>query len=568
MFFAALAPARAEVKVEVVVQGIEGRLLDNVMARLRIYLLSRNSDLNAAELRRLHRLAATDIKSALIPFGYYDARVSGSLTAVDSGWRAAYQVEPGEPVILVKRSVSVIGEGSGLPELQNPEELIPLDVGDELVQQSYEEGKKQLLRRARSIGFLDASYPVHAIRIDRLKKAAEIDLVLDTGPRYRFGTISSDQQVISGDLLKRFLTFETGDYYYPRYLQELQRDLYRADFFSSVVVSADTNNPEGLDIPVTIAVEPLEHYNRYGFGVGYASDTWAYIRLEWFNRLLNQYGHRGSSSLLVGQQQSHCMFSYFIPVADPRYNTISANARWNREQWEGIVTNSLSGGLNYEFSTREHQFGLSLVALNEDYRVGDTKGSSGLIMPGIHGSWAIANDIVATENGLRASVEITGASQNLASDATFLKARADGTLILSPLKGWRLIGRGSIGAILVDSIDDIPPSLRFFAGGEKSVRGYRYRTLGPEDDSQTVVGGKYLLTGSIEIERSFSEYWRGAVFYDVGNALEDPTIDLAHGVGFGVGLALPFGQARLDLAYPINDEGTAQYVFFRVGTDL
>ncbi len=351
-------------------------------------------------------------------------------------------------------------------------------------------------------------------------------------------------------------------------MHSLQRDLNRTDYFSSVIVEADTANPDGLFVPVKIRLEPLEFRNRYSFGVGYATDTRAHVRFDWYNRLLNKSGHRVNTSILLGEQESHFLVNYRIPVADPRHNTLSLNALWNHESWDDTTTNSYSGGVGFEYLTPRHQLGISLEALNEDYRVGETKGSSELLMPGIQGSWVLADDIINTENGLRSSVSLVGASENILSDATFLKVRGDGTLILTPMVNYRLIGRGSIGAILVDSVNDIPPSLRFYAGGQKSVRGYRYRTLGPEDGAGSVIGGKYLLTGSIELERSFSQLWRGAVFYDVGNAMNDFSVDLAHGAGVGVGLALPFGQARLEFAYPLNDEGSSQFVFLSVGADL
>jgi translocation and assembly module TamA len=113
-----------------------------------------------------------------------------------------------------------------------------------------------------------------------------------------------------------------------------------------------------------------------------------------------------------------------------------------------------------------------------------------------------------------------------------------------------------------------PPSLRFYAGGEKSVRGYKYKTLGPEDSSGNIVGGRYLLTGSIAWERQIADLWRVSAFYDIGNAMDNWSKDLAQGIGVGVGLVLPFGHATLELAYPLDDQGTAQYLFIRVGTDL
>lgn len=538
------------------------------MARLRINRFSENSELNETEIRRLHRLAESDIKAALAPFGYYSITVESELQKSDAGWQAIYHIIVGDPVILDSMSISIVGEGADLAELLNAERFFDLEKGSALRQAKYETGKRDLLRHTRALGFLDAVYTVHEIRIDRTAYLAEIELVLDTRQRYLFGEVSTDQQVISDELLARFVPFEQGDWFIPRELQELQRDLYRTDYFGQVLVKGDTNNTDGKYVPVSIELEPLDAYNRYSFGIGYATDTKAHLRFEWMNRLLNQSGHRLNTSFMVGEQESHCVVNYRIPVADPRFNTVAGSALWNRELWEDTVTNMYSGGLSYEYMTTKRFYGVSLEMLSEDYRIGDTTGESELLMPRVKGSWAFADSVINTENGMRTSVEVHGASEEFVSDASFLSIRADGRLIVTPISSWRLIGRGSLGYTLVDSIDDIPPSQRFYAGGERSVRGYRYRTLGPEDEDGNVIGGTYMLTGSIELEKSLSELWRVAAFYDTGNAMDDFTVDFAHGVGVGVGLALPFGQARLDLAYPLREMGNAQYVFITVGTDL
>jgi translocation and assembly module TamA len=383
-----------------------------------------------------------------------------------------------------------------------------------------------------------------------------------------FGETTSDKDIISDELLQRFLPWESGGYFDGRKLHDLQRDLNRTDYFSFVTVEADTSDLGERHIPVNVTLVPPKTYNRYSFGVGYATDTRAHVRFEWQNKLVNKRGHRFKSSFLVGEQESYCVLNYGIPVADPRYNSLGLNGLWNREEWEDTITSSLSAGVVYEYLTDIHHVGVSLEALDEDYRVGDTKGDSQLLIPGIQGSWALADSVVNTENGLRTSIRISGASEEFLSDANFLKIRADGRLILTPVEKWRLIGRGTVGTILVNSINDIPPSQRFYAGGQNSVRGYRYRTLGPTDSSGTVIGGEYMITGSIEFERRLTELWRVVGFYDIGNAMIDPDVELAHGVGVGVGLALPFGQVRLEAAYPLNDAGSPQYVYLNVGADL
>ena len=537
------------------------------MARLRINVYSQDSDLTEAEILRLHQLSKQDIKSALAPYGFYSPDITATLTRDEDLWSAHYLVDAGRPVIIESVSVSIVGEGAEF-SAQFMEETPVMVQGDVLNQRVYEEEKRRLLRKAITLGFLDAAYRRHEIRIDRPAYRADIELELDTGPRYYFGEIRVDQDIITEELFFRFIEFDQDDYFSTRRLQELQRDLYRSDYFSSVVIEGDIEAADDLQVPVDISVEPLKAYNRFSFGLGYSTDIRAYARFEWLNRLLNRWGHRLFSSVQYGELERYVNLNYTVPVVDPRYNALTASGMWQKKSWEDTDTELYTTGLLYEYSTPEHYYGVSLGYLNEDYQVGETSGKSQLLMPGILWSWALADDIVTTRHGIRALIELKGAHESLGSDASFAKVKAEGKAIITPIETYRVIGRGSIGTILVDSIDSLPPSIRFYAGGQKSVRGYKYRTLGPTDRSGAVIGGKILLTGGIECEKQFTDNWRGVVFYDAGNAMDDINVDLAHGVGAGVGLVLPFGQARLEFAYPLNDEGEAQYVYLSVGADL
>lgn len=549
------------------VEGVRGRLLENVLARLRINVYSKDSDLTETEILRLHQLSEQDIKSALAPYGFYSPEITGTLTQDEDLWSASYFIDPGQPVIIDSVAISVVGLGAEFAD-EFIAETPAMKKGDVLNQRVYEEEKRRILRRAAAFGFLDAEYLLHEIRIDRPSYTADIELQLDTGNRYHFGEIRVDQDIITEDLFFKFIEFDQDDYFSTRRLQELQRDLYRSDYFGSVVIEGDIEAAKRLRVPVDITVEPLKAYNRFSFGLGYSTDIRAYARFEWLNRLLNRWGHRLFSSVQYGELERYVTLNYTIPVVDPRYNALTGSGIWQKKSWEDTDTELYSTGLLYEYSTPEHYYGVSLEYLNEDYRVGDTTGESQLLMPGVLWTWALADDIVTTRHGIRALIELKGAEENFGSDASFAKLKAEGKAIITPVDTIRVIGRGSIGTIQVDSIDSIPPSIRFYAGGQKSVRGYKYRTLGPTDSSGAVIGGKILLTGGVECEKQFSENWRGVVFYDAGNAMNDINVDLAHGIGAGIGVVLPFGQARLEFAYPLNDEGEAQYVYLSVGADL
>ncbi len=554
--------------LEVTVTGVTGKLHENIMSGLRINLFRQNIDLNESEILRLHRLAPQDITSTLAAYGFHLPTVDATLTSTRIGWRAAYHVHPGKQVYITNLSVTIVGDGSTVDALRNLSQEIALKEGAPLNHPLYEQEKRRLLREVRSRGYLQAAYTVQEIRIDRLKQSAEIELVLDTGPLHRFGEIVSEQNVIEEDLFYRFVPFKKGDEFDPALLHQLQRDLYRTDFFSQVSVNPRIHDQDAAYIPIIISAQPLPGTSTTAIGLGYATDTGANIRVNYHNRLLNRKGHSAFSSLMLGSQASSFHVNYRVPGADPRFASITGSGSYNRELWQDTETQRLAAGAVYEFQKPTSSRAISILGFGEEYSIGSSSARGQFFMPGLHWSQAITDNAINTTNGFRASFDLEGANSDLFSDASFVKLRLNGQGIVSPFENWRLIGRGSIGSILVDSINDLPPSLRFYAGGEKSVRGYKYKTLGPEDSSGNIVGGRYLLTGSIAWERQISDLWRVSAFYDIGNAMDNWSKGLVQGIGVGVGLVLPFGHATLELAYPLDDQGTAQYLFIRVGTDL
>ncbi len=444
----------------------------------------------------------------------------------------------------------------------------PLKVGDVLDQRQYEQGKKQLVRAALKMGFLTARFSRHELRINREEKAGEIDLSLDTGPRFLFGITTSDQEIIKPELLARYLPYEVGDPWSPAKISELQKVLYETDFFNRVSVRGDIEQARDLQIPVQVELETPKHLNRYSFGLGYATDTGARTQLEWRNRLLNRSGHKARGTLQIAESENTFSFRYDMPRGNPRYDRYLLGATYHDKSWEDTQTRLLATGLTLDHTGPVFRYGGSIEVRDEQYDVGATSGSSSLLMPGASLGLIWADNLLHTKNGLQVTVNVNGATETVGSDATFLQVTGTSKLILTPFASWRLIGRGTLGATQVDAIDDLPPSLRFYAGGDQSVRGFGYKELGTRDSSGTVVGGRYLVVGSAELERIINERWSLATFLDVGNAIDDLTIDLEQGAGFGLRFRLPFGQVRLDLATALSESGNPVRLHFSVGGDL
>ncbi|MCP4342361.1 MAG: outer membrane protein assembly factor [Desulfobulbaceae bacterium] len=558
----------SEVQVNVTVTGVDEPIYENVMARLAINLHKDNERLGANAIRRLHRQAEADIQSALAPFGYYNPVIKSNLGQEGDVFNAEYTIDTGPPVIVHSVLVEVSGSGENNKQLLTAESNFPLSNGDVLDQSLYELGKKKLMYAALSEGFLDATFTKRALRINRETNSADVTLVLDSGQQYLFGEISSTQEVLNQDLLDRYLPFSKGQPYNPAKLFELQSSLYRTDYFSRVTVVGQTDDAQDLNVPVEIKLTPPKYLNKYSFGVGYATDTGIRGKIDWSNRLLNSRGHKISGSLQLAEYENLVSLSYDIPRGNPRYNKQVHRLTYQDKEWDDTETQLFTAAVIYEYSGPRFNLSGGLEYRDEVYDIGNTSGDSTLLVPALTAGMVFADDILHTKDGLQASVSLLGSLDGPISDASFLQGTVNGKAIISPIEDWRLIGRGSLGSTLVNSIDSLPPSLRFYTGGDSTIRGYKFKSIGTEDSAGEVIGGRYLVVGSIELERVVTELWSLAAFWDVGTATDDLSLDFSQGVGGGVRLRLPFGQIRLDIASAITEDGNPLRVHLNVGGDL
>ncbi len=103
--------------------------------------------------------------------------------------------------------------------------------------------------------------------------------------------------------------------------------------------------------------------------------------------------------------------------------------------------------------------------------------------------------------------------------------------------------------MIADSRNGIPSSFLFRTGGDTTVRGYAFQSLGVQQ-GEAIVGGRYLAVASVEITRWIGENWGLAAFVDAGNATDSlHDFHLAPGYGIGGRLRTPIGPFRVDVAY-------------------
>src|SRR5690606_31690692 len=227
---------------------------------------------------------------ALKPLGYYEPEVVASFEPRGADWRVNIAVTPGEPVRLRELKIAIEGPGADDPVFDGIRGQTALREGMRLHHGAYEQVKGELTRVAASTGYLAARMANNEMLVDPVSRVAGIRLVLDTGPRYSFGTVQIDQDVVRPELMQRFVRFREGEPYSANQLLRTQFALDDSLYFSRVDVTPGDPDPDTLTVPVTISAAKSRPV--LSLGSGYGTDTKVRGTLGWTDSRVNDRGHR------------------------------------------------------------------------------------------------------------------------------------------------------------------------------------------------------------------------------------------------------------------------------------
>ena len=560
--------------VDVRVLGLEGEPLKNVNSALALPQgVVKEGAVDRLWLDYFTRQAESKVRSALEPFGYYGSHVTTELEDKKEGgyYTLLVTVTAGEATRLAEVVVTILGAGAAEPLLLEKIAAFPLRTGDQLLHESYEQSKSQLLAASRELGYLDAHFSTNEIRVDPKTASARIHLVLATGPRYLFGTTTiTGATYYPDELLRRYISFSAGEPFSFKAVGKTQFNFASSPYFKSVTVVPDKEAATAQQVPVVITVQPAPR-RILRPGIGYGTDTGARASVGFKHLSLFAPGNTFNSEIAVAERLQGIGSAYSIPSSQniDTFSTIQLNLQ--REVINDTVSKLAFLEPSRTTGFGENSFGTVYMRLMyEEYSVGLEDNSSSMLLPGLRFSQHGYDDLIKPTKGWHYSLETRGAYQGIISDATFIQFIAESGVII-PLP-WRLTLNSRVkGAttLINDPFSDVPSSLRFFAGGDNSVRGYAYKSLGPRDTTGDVVGGKHQLQGSIELQRAIFAKWTVSLFYDAGNAFNDTSsIKLHQGAGFGLHYLTAIGAINLSLARQISVPDPHFRIHFTIGFQL
>jgi translocation and assembly module TamA len=554
----------ATASADVNVTGVDGPVAANVLAYLD--LDDEPCDAPRWRVEQQYRAAPARIRNALQAFGYYEPRVAPALDQDETCWHARFEIELGEAVHLRAVDVRLTGEAERDPAFAAALAGAGLAAGAVLNHGAYEQLKRRWADLARERGFAEAELVSNRIDVYPDEHAADVTLLFASGPRYSFGPTEVTQSVLTDQLAASYLTFREGEPYDARQLVDAYAALANSGYFRTIDLRPLAHDTATRTIPIAVTLTSAAR-TQTSYGVGFSTDTGPRFRFGRNNTRFNERGHQFGVNAQLSPVVSEVTANYRMPIRS-RTEWLNFDVGVEREDTETAESDRLELGARRVHERRGDWTRTELLSLRvEDFVVADQASRARLLMPGIDWTRIRADNEIRPTMGSRLSLELRAANDALVSDTDFVQAVAQGKWIWSLPRGRRVLVRGQVGATAKRNFEELPASVRFFAGGDNSVRGYDFEALGPLGADGKVIGGSSLAVGSFELEQPLRDRWSLAFFVDSGNAFEGSRIDAQTGAGIGGRWQSPLGPIRIDLAKALDSEREWR-VHVSLGPDL
>ena len=580
--FLAAGAARAAVVQRVDIVGLDEAMTQNV--RLSLSLVEAiGQDVSGRRMSYLVREAEDETREALAPFGYYSPTIEVKRDRDDQV--VTITVDPGEPVRVRGFKVAIDGEAADDDYMRAELDAFLPKPGAPFDSTLYDAGKTRITRRLAERGYFDAALAEHRVEVTRADHAADIDLRWTSGARFDMGHVTfveEPAQPIDPRLLDKLVYWEEGSYYHQGRLDRLRTALADLDYFSGIDIEAKPAEA-GADkrVPVTVTLTPAKR-SIYTYGLSYGTESGPGARLGLERRYLNSRGHKALAQVDWAQKRKTLTLQYRIPAFAWIDGWYTASLQFADEQTDYIDTRraelvaSRSGQVNRNLTANASLHVLRerwayALAANGGAPVVDYRYAS-FVFPALSAQYVDVDDRMFPRRGGSLNLELRGGLQGAGSDANFSQTHATANWFLGLGPTDRLLLRGEIGHTFTNALVDMPPSLRFYAGGARSIRGYGEREVSPRvvtDHGFFSIGAKNVIAASAEYERYFGGGpWGAAAFVDSGNAFNGSLADWRSGVGVGVRWRSPVGPVRIDVARGLDHPDSKFQVYLSIGAQL
>ena len=521
------------------------------------------------------------IQAFYLDRGFPDARVRSfdvQLNAQQDEVRVIVDITEGEPIQV--EGIELTGFDV-LPEtqLRTLRESLPLQPGRPLDRQLAVASRERALNVLKDEGFPYAT--VAMTSQDVSPKRQRILLAATPGTLAHFGEVDiRGERSVGENVIRRQLTFKTGDRYTRQQLRDSQRRLYGLELFEFAnIESLEDTDVMAAEVPVRVTVAEGDH-QKVTTGLGYGSEEKARARLRWDHaNFLGGARHAGfegrwsslSRGVRVDYTEPYVLSRRFSlrfegqawQAREPVYaqDTIGGRAIFRHQTNE---QNSWSVSLINEFqessiepeALTDFTVRNNLIALGLDPRTGEARGTLGAIAFDINRN--TTNNLLDAQRGYHVSAHLEQAGRLMWGSYNYWSAQGEVRHYLPIADAFVFANRLNIGAIAPQGNEDqnVPFHKRLFLGGATSIRGWGRYEVSPLSGFGFPIGGLSMVEGSSEVRFPVWGKLGGVMFFDYGNVwAEELTFDLSelrYSVWPGLRYLTPIGPARIDLGYQVN----------------
>ena len=553
------APGRARENYSLRIEA-PARIADAIRARTYVGRWQRRADYDPIQFEGLRERLPDEVSAILRAEGYFGGTVeisgdaSGLTVTVSAGARTT--VNRVELRVTGAAQADRKASENALARWRLPE-------GSFFDTETWQAGKRGLIDALHQEGYLRARLVASEARIDPVRTTASLSVEVDSGPRIAFGELQVDGlERYPRHVVDNLRTFAPGDPYTLDALLAFQARLRASGYFASASVLPELavleRDPARTDVPLRVELGEYQA-KRVVLGVGYSTDEGVRGQVGYEHRNLFGRAWRLESSAIASTRRQRMFANVRTPEAVSGH-FIGFGGRLERQDLSGEQVDSSnlyigrgrrSGDIEYFVSLQQQAERRTVDALPGE---APTRDSRHALVLGYSWNMRRLDSLVDPRRGFTLSTQVSGAREGLGSNRSFARVYGRAMrFIPMPLEsvfaGGTLIALGELGWVAAGSRGDIPSENLFRAGGTQSIRGYGYQSLGVTEGT-AVVGGRYLLLGSLEYQHPVREGMSAAVFYDIGNAV-DSVHDYRAVAGYGIGLRwrTPVGPINLDLAY-------------------
>ncbi len=512
------------------------------------------ADMTRTLFDRIAREAVTESNLAAASLGWFSAHTTIDVDTSVSPAVVKLRVDTGPPTRIAGVDVDVSGPATtdvplGTDTIRALRADWSLPVGATFSQSEWDAAKSRAVDRLSRNGYPAVTTAHSEALIDPDAHSAQLALALESGPLFHFG----EMKVVGLErypawIVENFSTIKPGDRYDATALDEVVRRLGATGYFASAHASIDVSPDAAAASPITVQV--LEAPTRtVEFGIGYSTDTQFRANANFRNVDIDGKGLQFTADMRLEQlTQSASLMLVWPPDSSHWFN--SALAQIERTDIENLVTQTaVIGARRTMVEQRDNwSYGAAMYFDDERPQGAPSDVSHALYLDAVR-TWRRTDDLIAPTAGYNFQLQAGGGIPG-ASTRGFGRVIAQWAWWHPINRDWEWTARAEAGAVLAPSREGIPSALLFRTGGDTTVRGYAFQSLGVKN-GDAVVPGRYYAVASTEVTRWFSPLWGIATFVDAGNAADEvhDLAPVAIGAGFGVRLRTPIGPFRIDVAY-------------------